>query len=273
MASQPAPGGGRWRDLGLRAASALVLLPVVLACFWWGGWPWAALLLLALALLCWEWGGLTGQSVLAWPGMLLADAVLGAAVLTLVGMPALGLLLLVIGLLVCLALTRRGWFASGALYIGLTGPALWLLRDDPAHGLGNLLFLFLVVWASDVGAYLAGRLLGGPKLAPAISPNKTWAGALGGLAAAALIGLLASLLLGAGGSPITGLVVAAGLGIASQIGDLFESWIKRRFGVKDSSALIPGHGGLLDRVDGVLAAAPVAALLWSAQGQGGFLWQ
>jgi phosphatidate cytidylyltransferase len=166
------------------------------------------------------------------------------------------------------------WLAFGLLYIGLAGISLIHLRGDAAAGRVNVLFLFLVVCASDIGAYLAGRRLGGPKLAPAISPNKTWAGAAGGLASAMLVGWAAAAAMEPG-RPATGrvLLVALLLGAISQAGDLFESWLKRRFRVKDSSALIPGHGGLLDRLDGVLSAAPAAALLGVWLGAGMPLWR
>jgi phosphatidate cytidylyltransferase len=136
-----------------------------------------------------------------------------------------------------------------------------------------VVFLFLVVWASDISAYFSGRFLGGPKLAPAISPNKTWSGAMGGLLGALLVGVGAALALG-GAAPLGATAaVALLLGLATQSGDMFESWMKRRFGVKDSSGLLPGHGGLLDRLDGVLAAAPVAALIGLASGPGVHVWR
>lgn len=165
-----------------------------------------------------------------------------------------------------------GWFALGAAAIGLGGVSLVWLRTDAHAGAANVLFLFLVVWASDIGAYMTGRALGGPRLWPAVSPNKTWAGALGGLAAAMAIGFLAAVSLSLGQLAWAALPVAAVLGMAAQGGDLLESWLKRRFGVKDSSGLIPGHGGLLDRLDGVLAAAPLAALLSAVLGAGVPLW-
>jgi phosphatidate cytidylyltransferase len=162
--------------------------------------------------------------------------------------------------------------ALGVLYIGLAGIALIELRHDNEAGRANVLFLFLVVWASDIGAYMAGRAFGGPKLWPAVSPNKTWSGAAGGLLAAMLIALATAAFFTPGASGVAVVAVAGLLGVASQAGDLLESAIKRHFDVKDSSRLIPGHGGLLDRMDGVLAAAPVAALLSFALGQGRVLW-
>jgi phosphatidate cytidylyltransferase len=154
------------------------------------------------------------------------------------------------------------WFAAaGVPYIVPATAALLALRD---HGPMPILFLLCVVWASDIGAYLAGRLVGGPKLAPSISPGKTRSGAVGGLLAAVAVGLIAAWL--DGGSYGSAAAVAAALGAVAQAGDLFESWIKRRVGVKDSSHLIPGHGGLFDRLDAVLFAAPAAALLMAWRG-------
>jgi len=130
-----------------------------------------------------------------------------------------------------------------------------------------------VVWASDIGAYLVGRAFGGPRLAPVISPGKTWSGAIGGLVAAAVVGAVASALLGKGPPSWRPVALAVLLGVISQGGDLFESYLKRHFGVKDSGRMIPGHGGLLDRLDAVLTAAPAAALLALVLGRGVVLWE
>jgi len=265
----------RWPDLRKRAASAAVLLPAAVFCIGFGGWPWAGLLMLAVALLAWEWVRLCGFGAGRWPGIVVPVATLAALALGLAGAwwLALGLLALGGALLAVRATPGAArWLAFGVPYTGLAGLALLALRGDPTMGPGNVLFLFLVVWASDIGAYLAGRWLGGPKLAPAISPNKTWAGAAGGLVAAMAVGLAAALALGGDAGIGLAPLVAAWLGLVSQAGDLFESWIKRRFNVKDSSGLIPGHGGLLDRLDGVLTAAPAAALLGIALGPGTRLW-
>lgn len=172
-----------------------------------------------------------------------------------------------------LAMIRRrpaAWLpAAGAAYIAPAALALvWLRLPEPA-GFGAVLFVLCVVWASDIGAYMLGRLVGGPKLAPAISPGKTWSGACGGLVAAALVGVAAARL--GEGAPRAAMATAAGLGVVAQLGDLFESALKRHFGVKDSGHLIPGHGGLLDRLDAVLLAAPAAALLSALRGME--LWQ
>jgi phosphatidate cytidylyltransferase len=236
IAGGPSPlaaASSRWSDLRLRVASAAVLLPVALYCLFAGGAPWLVLVLAATAALAWEWWRLWRLK----PG----------------AVPALTLL--------------AGW-----LYVAVGAGSLHSLRSDPVAGLADVLFLLVVVWSSDIGAYVVGRLVGGPKLAPAISPGKTWSGAAGGLACAMLVGLLVSRAFAPG--PAThALVVAAGLSVASQLGDLLESALKRHFGVKDSSRLIPGHGGVFDRLDGVLAAAPMAQLLAMVLGPGVELWR
>ncbi|TCH97660.1 phosphatidate cytidylyltransferase [Roseococcus sp. SYP-B2431] len=268
-----------WGDLRQRVLTAALLGPAALLCVWLGGLWWAALMALCVAGLAWEWVRLCGGSTRALPGALVGAVVLMAGAAAVLGRPGLGLLILALGAPATWYVARTApgarpfWLAFGILYIGLAGIALVALRHDGLVGRDNVIFLFLVVWASDIAAYAAGRSLGGPKLAPAISPNKTWSGALGGLIGASAVGLGVAWGLGAGGSPATILLVSALLGIATQSGDMLESWIKRRFGVKDSSGLIPGHGGLLDRLDGVLAAAPLAALIGAAAGAGVHLWR
>jgi phosphatidate cytidylyltransferase len=168
---------------------------------------------------------------------------------------------------------RRLELAFGFPYLGLAAVALPWLRADPFVGLPNTLFVLVVVWTSDIGAYLVGRLIGGPKLAPAISPGKTWSGAAGGLVSAALASLAVAACFSPGLSPLHVTASAVALGVVSQAGDLLESALKRHFGVKDSGRIIPGHGGLLDRVDALLAVAPVAALLAFTVGRGVVLWR
>jgi phosphatidate cytidylyltransferase len=164
-----------------------------------------------------------------------------------------------------------GWaLVLGLPYILPSIAALLWLRAGPA-GLANVLFVLLLVWATDIGAYLAGRWLGGPKLAPSISPGKTRSGAVGGIVAAMAVGLAAAWISGV--APWRALAVAAALAVVAEAGDLLESRLKRYFGVKDSGASIPGHGGLLDRLDAVLTTAPAAALLAAMQGGGVELWR
>jgi len=158
---------------------------------------------------------------------------------------------------------RPRWCGAGVLYIVVPALALLWLRGDPDWGRVCVLWLFAVVWATDIGAYLAGRRFGGPLLAPKTSPHKTWAGALGGIAAALAVSALAAPI-AAPTHPFALVAFGAVLSVAAQLGDLLESAIKRHFHVKDTSHVIPGHGGVFDRVDGLLLAAPVAAAsLWT----------
>jgi phosphatidate cytidylyltransferase len=284
-ASPPLTNAGqkRWTDLRKRALSAALLLPAALACIWFGAESFTALVALAVAVLAWEWVHLCGRRTRVFPGLAVPLVVFAAGALAVMERTRTGVVVLLMGFVVTwVGVALRGRrsgitqparrLAAGVLYIGLAGLALIELRHDGEAGRGNVLFLFLVVWASDVGAYMAGRALGGPKLAPAISPNKTWSGALGGMGCALLVGGACALAFTPGASLLAIAAVVVLVGTASQAGDLLESAIKRHFKVKDTSSLIPGHGGLLDRLDGVLAAAPVAALLSFMLGQGRPLW-
>ncbi|MFQ5764869.1 MAG: phosphatidate cytidylyltransferase [Rhodospirillales bacterium] len=164
---------------------------------------------------------------------------------------------------------RLGWLAVGFLAIALPCVSLLYLRGDPAAGAETLFWLLAVVWSADTGAFAFGRLIGGPRLAPVISPNKTWSGLIGGIASAGAMGGATALVLG-----LDGVMALAGwsaaIGAISQGGDLTESWVKRHFGVKDTGNIVPGHGGLLDRVDGLLAAA-IAVAVVTAAGKGSIL--
>jgi phosphatidate cytidylyltransferase len=159
----------------------------------------------------------------------------------------------------------------GVPYLGLACVALVWLREATGAGRANVITLLLIVWASDIGAYVAGRAVGGPKLAPRISPGKTVSGAIGGLLAAMAVGVFAALHTGIN-PPWRSALLAMLVGCIAQAGDLFESALKRRFGVKDSGRLIPGHGGALDRLDALIAAAPFAALLALILGGGVVIW-
>ena len=278
-----ASDGKRWRDLRKRVLSALVLGPTAIACVWLGATPWTVLMAIAAAILTWEWVHLCGLRTRDFPGIAVPLAVLAAGGLAVAGMPQLALGCLAVGFLLTWAASRNLpstrrlplpplRLALGVLYIGLAGIALIELRHDNEAGRANVLFLLLAVWASDIGAYMAGRAFGGPRLMPAVSPNKTWSGAMGGLAMAVVVAVIAARIL-APGDVLSAAPIAALLSIVAQAGDLLESAIKRHFAVKDTSSLIPGHGGLLDRLDGVLATAPVAALLALASGQGSPIWQ
>jgi phosphatidate cytidylyltransferase len=273
--------------------SAAVLAPLGLACIWAGGAAWVTIVLLAAAGLAWEWVALCRMAAAQWPGagVLVALAVALLVVATSRGGAPVGgdgfasavALLVLAGAALALALAPGGRVAAagGVAYLGVALLSLLWLRADPVAGRANLLFVMLLVWASDIGAYAAGRSIGGPKLAPRISPGKTWSGSAGGVVAAALTGLAVAwafeLWVFPSGPGVAVLARAAGvaavLAAVSQLGDLGESAVKRRFGQKDSGWLIPGHGGLLDRLDGVLAAAPVAALLALGAGRGMAVWR
>lgn len=249
-------------------ASAAVLAPVALACVWFGGPAWTALVVVCAVTLGLEWAALCGSPPRSWPGVTVPATTAAAACAAGAGRPAAALVLVAVATLLALPLGR--WIALGIAYLGVPVVALWVLRAGPGGRL-DVMFLLGVVWASDIGAYFAGRALGGPKLAPAISPGKTRSGAVGGLVAAVAFAAAMAAVLAPGAVPLAA-VLAAALSVASQAGDLFESWVKRRFGAKDSGRLIPGHGGVLDRLDGLLAAAPVLALVTWA-GQGGVSWR
>ncbi len=162
-------------------------------------------------------------------------------------------------------------YAFGLPYIALPAASLVWLRANPASGFETILWLLCIVWATDIGAYAFGRIIGGPKLAPRFSPKKTWAGLIGGMVSAAGVG--AGIAAGWGLSVVGFALLSAVLAVVSQVGDLFESWVKRRFNVKDSSNIIPGHGGVLDRVDGVLPVAVVVAVLAMVFGGGILTWR
>jgi phosphatidate cytidylyltransferase len=247
-------------NLVMRIVAALVLAPLALALAYVGGWMWALLVTLASIGLFVEWLTVVGagQVALSAAGTI-ALAIMGFCV-------ALGWLTLaaVIGLLALiwialLAKDGRSWAAAGFIYAVAALVASILLRQDPVNGFAALMFVLLVVWATDIGGYFAGRSIGGPKLWPRVSPKKTWAGALGSFfASLAVAGGFAALGLG---KAIPLLALGAVLSVLSQAGDLFESAVKRRFGVKDSSQLIPGHGGLMDRLDGFIAAVVAAWII------------
>lgn len=245
---------GRWSDFWVRLGSAAILGPIALFCIWHGGRAWELFVGAGLIGLGFEWSRLAHakQSALL-PCLLLAVWVCEIRAGWQPGLMAV----LVMTAIVFLS---SGWFvAIGIPYAGIGGIALLWLRLQPSHGLADTMFLVVTIWGTDVGAYLVGRILGGPKLAPRISPGKTWSGAVGGL----LIGGFAGAMLAgdAHGINFAALPAAFLLSIFAQGGDLLESAIKRKLGVKDSGRTIPGHGGLFDRLDGFLTAAPMAAIL------------
>lgn len=250
-------------ELGLRIVSAIVLLAVVLSISWIGGF---ALILMAVALsaiLYFEWQAIVRQTPFDATETILTIGFAGLLLLIVIGLPWWGLgLFLALGFV--LELTAQGaeksdvrWIGLGALYCAIPAFTLPLIRE---HSFALLAFVFLVVWVTDVAGYFVGRALGGPKLMQSVSPKKTWSGALGGLAGALIVGVLFHFYV-PGFSSGWAWVFALALSVASQAGDLFESSIKRLFNCKDSSKLIPGHGGFLDRVDGLITASLLMGII------------
>jgi phosphatidate cytidylyltransferase len=267
-----------WRPLQLRVLSGLALAPLPIAAIWFG-WPWLPLLTgIAAAVMAWEWERLCRRGHFGDTGVVLVAVVLTTVAAAALAAPGLGIAIALLGTVIVFWAARNQpdlepqWTAFGALWVALPCISLlWLARDGPM-GRATLLWTLAVVWATDIGAYAVGRTLGGPRLAPRWSPRKTWAGLCGGTACAALTGwATASLLQVSPALPL--ILVSTGLAIVGQFGDLAESLAKRRFGVKDSSGLIPGHGGLLDRLDGLLAVMPAVALLTLIQGSSILTWR
>jgi phosphatidate cytidylyltransferase len=259
------------RATRLRIGSALALGPPALVCAWLGGVWLATLVVAAAAVMGREWARLTGcANASARLAVILAAAIPSVAMA--LGRSDVALALVAIGVVAVLVLARRAafaWAAFGTAWIAL--PCLACLWLDHRSGPPAVLWLFVTVWATDTGAFVSGRTFGGPRLAPAISPHKTWAGFAGGLAGAALVTWATARLAGAS---VAALIPAGlALSLAAQAGDLAESLAKRRFGVKDSGHLIPGHGGLLDRLDGMLGAAAMAWALTYFTGANPLLWR
>jgi phosphatidate cytidylyltransferase len=270
-AVQPAPRGRFGSDLKLRVAAAAVMGGLALATAWVGGVIFAAFWWLASVVVLWEWQRLVGGPRLtervALGGLFIAMAALFALHNSILGVVA-GL---VLGAGAVGWLAGRGagtWAGVGALYAGALAASVTLLRISPSYGLAAILWIFAVVWGADVVAYFAGRTIGGPKLWPSVSPGKTWSGAIVGALAGAVLGLM----LTAWTNRIMPLFwLGLATAIVSALGDLFESALKRRFGVKDSSGLIPGHGGLMDRLDAFVAASVFAAVVAGFNSRGSFI--
>ena len=276
----PAGSPGKFADLRLRAFSAIGIAALALLCAWAGG-VWIALLAAAAAvIMVLEWRSITARRggpagpqaapfvIAALGGVLLLEfGPVWAAVVFLIGVSLAGLALD----------ARRGeraaglWSVLGTLYIGGAAMALVALRGFEPYGFLTIVWAVLVVIAADVGGYFAGRTIGGPKLWRRVSPNKTWAGMVGGIVLAFLVGGLFSW--GTTGTYYYQVcTVSAVAALLSQAGDLAESALKRRFGVKDAGTLIPGHGGLLDRLDGHIPAILVAAIVTFSRHETVFIW-
>jgi phosphatidate cytidylyltransferase len=252
----------RASELLQRVVVGAILIVLAVGDIWLGGvWFWMLATAVALLMLS-EFAPLVGASDAQRRYVLYAMCV----PMGLVSPLALGLGFTAAGSLGGIALailitTRNAALAGGIFYVGIPVFCLLWLRDVPGNGLLFALWALAVVWATDIGAYFAGRAIGGPKIAPAISPSKTWAGLGGGV----LLAMILSWVLNHfAGLPATLALVSGLLAVAAQAGDFFESWLKRRAGVKDSGTLLPGHGGVLDRLDGVVTAIPLAALFVQA---------
>ena len=254
-------------DLKSRVIVGVILIAVAVGCLWLGGWAFTTLVAIGVLLIFAEWAVMHRMSRL-WR---LAGLVLlaSASIITQMAGPSLDavgmpLAILAGGALTMLLASRIAvgsgarWGMTGLLYAGLPAVALIWLRAQP-NGFAYVLWTLAIVWATDIFAYFAGRRFGGPKLAPTISPKKTWSGLGGGVAGAAVTG---GILAAAFQLPVILLAPAAAvLAVVAQVGDLYESWLKRRVGIKDSGTLLPGHGGIMDRVDGLVPVAVVVALI------------
>jgi len=240
-----------------------------------GGWLFVGFVALVGWIMAFEWERLTNAKPLL--GGLVINALASTSAIVSAHLGALEIALGAIGLgvlarlLMALSQRERPWWRIGGIaYVALPTAALVALRVDNEFGLGSVLWIFAVVWATDTGAYVVGKTVGGPKLS-STSPNKTWAGLAGGVVLAGLAGAFV-----ANWFAIGSIALFGGLGLVgaflSQGGDLFESWVKRRFQAKDSGRLIPGHGGVLDRVDGLLPVTVVAAVAVGIVRESGTLW-
>lgn len=266
------------KNLAARVLSAAILIPTALAAIWVGGGPYILVLAIAAGLLAIEWAKMSAPDAPAEVAVAITVATLAGVFAAYTGWYRSAWLVMLGGAVVAAIASRHKTERAadagyGVIYIApaliamvwlrdtASDPFVWPLSWPPSEGVSWTLLLFAVTWAADIGAYAVGNIAKGPKLWPRISPNKTWSGFIGGLIASGLAGFwLVQALPAIGLSPLTGFFVGLLAGLATMAGDLWESILKRRFGVKDSGDLIPGHGGLLDRVDGLMFAAIAVAL-------------
>ncbi len=251
------------RDLIPRILSSVVLIAIAVAAAWAGGLVAAAVLAAVAAVVHLEWTGVTEATATA--ALPFTAAVVIAILAYGFGWAEAAAGIAALSAIAGLATGPRPWRPIGIVYALALGLSLLVLRHSPDHGIAAIALVVGVVAATDIGAYAAGRGIGGPKLWPAVSPKKTWSGAVGGLAAGIAAGLLVAVLFDLP-IAVTFVAVVAILSVVSQAGDLFESHVKRRFGAKDSGRLVPGHGGMMDRVDGLVFASLVALLFGIVHG-------
>jgi len=251
------------RDLLLRIASSVVLIAVAAAATWAGGILAAVVVAAVAGAVHLEWSGITEGA--SRPALPFTAAVVVALLVFGFGLPGFAFAVAAGALAAAALAGPRPWRPLGVLYAAALGFSLLALRAAPEHGLAAIALVVGVVAATDIGAFVAGRAIGGPKLWPRVSPKKTWSGAIGGLLAGVAAGLAFAAAFGL--APAPGLVVVAVvLSVVSQLGDLFESQVKRRFGAKDSGRLVPGHGGMMDRVDGLVFASLAAVVIGIGHG-------
>lgn len=263
-AAKPASRVGA--DLVPRIISGVVMAAIAFGLTYAGPMPFAGLLLFAGMILAWEWGHMVRGATVDATMVAHIATVAAAVVLAAMGQIGLALIALSIGAILVglLAMGHHAILSGvGVVFTGLPAVALIWLRNDGDLGFLAVLFVLLAVIATDTSAYFSGRLIGGPKIWPRVSPNKTWSGLIGAIIGAALVGIAVSQFL-PGARPVRLAAIGALLAVIAQVGDFAESALKRRFGAKDASALIPGHGGLMDRVDGLVTAAVAAGLIAAA---------
>ncbi len=259
---------GRASNLALRIVSAVVLAPVAVFTAYTGGWPFALFWALAAIAVLWEWIALVAGRHNRLMFSSCASALAVSAMIAWHGRPIAAILLVGLGALAATIFApraRRLWITGGIGYAGIMLLAPMLLRNDEAYGFAAMVLLFATVWTTDILGYFAGRAIGGPKLLPAISPKKTWSGAIAGALGAMIVAVLVARFFGSLNTSALA-IVALLLSAVAQAGDLLESWVKRQFGAKDASQLIPGHGGVMDRLDGFWAAALVGCLVGLLRG-------
>lgn len=286
-AASAAPKGPNFSDLRTRVISAIVMAVVAVGALVWGGAPFIVFWLAAAIAIVWEWQRLVGEDRRRPRFVIGAAALAVACAFAAQNGPDIALFILMAGALVVGFLAAPGlrvWAGAGVLYAGALIVPIAVIRPplpailEPPYNLRAILWLFAVVWGTDVMAYFGGRLIGGPKLWPRVSAGKTWSGTIVGIVSGALLGLAVASIMPSGPVAVVPLLIVGLLGgAAAQAGDLLESSVKRRFGVKDSSQLIPGHGGVMDRLDGFITAALFVALLGLVRGaptaaEGLFVW-
>ena len=249
-----------------RVLSALFLAPIVLGLVYLGGLYFVCFAVIVMGIMTGEWRQLCNNGKIDGIGYLAVGIVIAAIIVSFLLAISWAVTVLMVGAILVWLLVRHHigissvWIVSGIVSIGCSGIALVWLRAEGQSGFLFVVWLMLTVWMTDVCALFTGRALGGPKLAPSISPNKTWSGLVGGMLGAALWSSIWSSWTDIGSIFVLA-IIGGGTAVLAQLGDLGVSVVKRRFGAKDTGNLIPGHGGLLDRMDGFLGATPIVALL------------